>query len=324
MAESSELAVRSIHLWLNDRLKKHGLWCYDFSSDLSDGVLLYQLLQAEETAGHLAVGATIVSVGLLRRGGSSRAREANLRLVLKYLENHGVECGFLEQMIPDIAGPTSQPAPAPPPPVAAAVDAESGSSEAVVAHGGGGEVGTAAEESDDSTSSEENGERSEVEPVLLLVWKVFEHLRGRQALFGTPLPASPKAFATHMLVWAQAQAAANSETNSGFPTRVPGNLTTRLVAVFFLFAIFFFSAGGKLSLCALLAYIWCYSLFSSWLDGEALWYLVQSSGLRLAAPPEMSKAVVTAGTAGALAQQAVDAAWTVMQVPRTIEPLEVS
>jgi hypothetical protein len=77
------------------------------------------------------------------------------------------------------------------------------------------------------------------------VWKVFEHLRGRQALFGTPLPASPKAFATHMLVWAQAQAAANSETNSGFPTRVPGNLTTRLVAVFFLFAFFFFSAGGK-------------------------------------------------------------------------------
>jgi hypothetical protein len=237
MAEYSELAVRSIHLWLNNRLKKHGLWCYDFSSDLSDGVLLYQLLQAEDTASHLAVGATIVSVGPLRRGGSSWAREANLRLVLKYLENHGVECGCLEQMIPNIGSPAFQSALAPPP-VAAAVDAEGRSSEAAFARRGDGEL-VSAEESDDSTSSEENGERSEVEPVLLLVWKVFELLRGRQALFGTPLPACPKAFATHMLVWAQAQTAKNSETNSGFPTGVPCNLTTRLDAVLVFYSRFF-------------------------------------------------------------------------------------
>jgi len=238
MSASSELAIRSIHLWLNERLKQHGLWCYDFASDISDGVLLYQLLRAEETPGLLASGSAIRSVGQLRGDGSRVAREANLQLVLEYIKLHGVETSMLEQMVPDIAGRTTVP------------------------NGGGGsggevEAGVEAEvasvnRNDGAAVRQENGEpadleralgdsalgeedegaavSSEVEAILLLVWKVFEHLRGRQALFGTPLPASPRAFATHMLVWAQEQASVNRETNPGFPTRMPGDLTTRFAS----------------------------------------------------------------------------------------------
>ena len=62
--------------------------------------------------------------------------------------------------------------------------------------------------------------------------------------------------------------------------------------------------------------------FFSWLDGEVMWYLVQSSGLRLPVPQDSERNA--AYSSAAFAQQAVDAAWTTMRVPRVIEPLVVS
>ena len=38
--QDSGLAIRASQLWLNDRLERVGLRCYDFGRDLNDGVIL--------------------------------------------------------------------------------------------------------------------------------------------------------------------------------------------------------------------------------------------------------------------------------------------
>lgn len=62
----------------------------------------------------------------------------------------------------------------------------------------------------------------------------------------------------------------------------------------------------------------------------ALWYLVQSSGLRMSHATATTRpilAVLPADSeelvAAKVAQQAIDSAWESMRVPRLLEPMEV-
>jgi hypothetical protein len=100
---TTEFAVRAMHLWLNYRLGRHGLHCYDFASDLSDGVLLLHLIHAEEAevpSKPLGVGSLARPVPVALPG----ARAENVRGLLDFLEAQGVFCGALQLMIDDIVG----------------------------------------------------------------------------------------------------------------------------------------------------------------------------------------------------------------------------
>ena len=99
-AENMGVAIRAAHLWLNGRLKRQGLHCYEFSRDLNDGILLHKLLEAEESPSAEA-GPAIATFGELRYDVGSRA--SNLRILLRYLESRGVLCGTLESVIDNIA-----------------------------------------------------------------------------------------------------------------------------------------------------------------------------------------------------------------------------
>lgn len=113
--DSTESAARAMHLWLNYRLGRHGLHCYDFLTDLSDGVLLLSLVQAEEVelpsskqagpGGPASAGGVIGSgpggpAGTASAGAASTAvvrrlapavrpgaPTANVRRLLEYLES---------------------------------------------------------------------------------------------------------------------------------------------------------------------------------------------------------------------------------------------
>jgi hypothetical protein len=200
---NASLAIHSIHIWLNERLGRHGLHCYDFARDLSDGVLLFQLLEAEELPGlNSTYTWGISNFGALKyddgsSGSGLAARESNIKMLLNYLESQGIFCAGLEQMIPDIIG----------------------------------DDGDESDETDDLKEECFQDAGNEAVPILLLVWKIFEHLRGRHALFGAPIPMSPTMFATEMLAWAQRQCALNHEASAAFPARVPHDLTTRYCMV---------------------------------------------------------------------------------------------
>jgi hypothetical protein len=241
---SIELALRAVQLWLNDWLGRHGKRCHDVTVDLKDGKLLYELLEAEEHEDVKSSGDSLSSLGPLRPGRSNR--DANLELIITYLEMQGIDCNMLHSRVSSITG-------------SAASD-------------GG--------DSDSDGSLDDDGSAA----VLLLVWKVFEHLRGRSALFGVPMPVNPTAFAKELLAWAQAQAQANHKANRiAFPDRVPNNLT------------------------------------GSWADGEVLWYLVQSSGVQLNSLSE--EGLEYSGIA--IAQRAIDVAHEKMQVPKILTPREL-
>ena len=243
---SIELALRAVQLWLNDWLGRHGKRCHDVTVDLKDGKLLYELLEAEEREDVKSSGNNLASLGPLRPGRSNR--DANLELIITYLEMQGVDCNMLHSRVTSITG--SSPS------------------------------GSDGDDSDSDGSLDDDGSAA----VLLLVWKVFEHLRGRSALFGVPMPVNPTAFAKELLAWAQAQAQANHKANRiAFPDRVPNNLT------------------------------------GSWADGEVLWYLVQSSGVQLNSLSE--EGLEYSGIA--IAQRAIDVAHEKMQVPKILTPREL-
>lgn len=211
-ADSSlKYAVRATNLWLNQRLKRHGLYCYDFVTDLSDGILLHKLLQAEEMSSPqlTSSGAPLSSFGHLRhnRDGSTH----NLEMIVNYLESKGVFCGELHNVLPVIAtsDDSSQ----------IGSDNEEENSDVSISN------------SDNSIDQDLLDKEAVAPAVMLFVWKVFEHLRGKQAMSGLcdVLPKTPTHFAKEMLTWAQNQTELNHEKNSVFPLRKPTDLTERCV-----------------------------------------------------------------------------------------------
>jgi hypothetical protein len=215
---SSIVGIRAISLWLNERLKRHGLYCYDFSTDLSDGILLHKLLQAEETSSPQlsSSGPPLASFGTLlntKKGGTH-----NLQIIVKYLQSRGVKCGELGTVLPYIA-----------------MSDDSSESEEKEED----ENSNEANEDDDkeTNSSANSGSESSKEDaavnvdssahIMLFVWKIFEYIRGKQALFGEPLPETTTDFAKMMLTWAEKQVDINHEKDNGFPLRKPHDLTDR-------------------------------------------------------------------------------------------------
>jgi len=165
-------------------------------------------LTAEEILGANQIGqpGSIAELGVIKRNKGSRA--ANLRIILEYLQSKDVFCGGIENMIEDMYGSRAD----------GSSDDESGDND---------------EGNDESSSKSSDSGSEEIEPILLLVWKVFEHLRGRKALFGAPLPNSPTAFATEMLLWSQKQSKFNHEADPMFPLRIPSDLTSRFLSILF-------------------------------------------------------------------------------------------
>lgn len=142
VSSSTALAARACHLWLNERLKRHGLHCYDFVRDLADGELLYQLLLEEDASGIDAEKSSAAADQLKALQRNHGNRRTNLRALVQFLQNRGVFCGALLQMIPDM-----------------------------ISRGeGSNEVDTTAQ-GDGADDDEAGG----MEPILLLVWKVASY-----------------------------------------------------------------------------------------------------------------------------------------------------